>query len=1064
MNKTRSIFRAVNLEADIAAPDRLAHYQPTGRSLPVVEAVLERDPTLVIAAYGSGKSLAAGVGALFAINDARSRHAVERVLPKVKRVDTEVHQRLVRRFAGRGRGLAVIISGHVANLAQEIARKIGAPAKLTTLEGVLNWISTKHGDVAHLAIVWDEFGRHLESLVAEGRSRDLDFVQRLAEWAARAEEPTTSLTLLSHQNLLAYAGSLNQTSRNEWRKIEGRFRTIRFVEDSRELYRLIVDRVAERRGTPTAGLDSGLAGDVARVAIEAGWFDRATDISEVADLICGAWPLSAGALQCLPRLATRIGQSERSLFSFLEEADFSRSVGFEELYRAFSDAMRSDVGAGGAHKRWIETESARSKAGTAVEREALAAACLLQLGTDGERHKLTRAALAAAVASRGVPFADAEATISSLIGCKLLLHRRVVDDVSVWHGVDVDVAGRLAEERAKRADAFDPVAFLAERRPAPIVRATRYNVQFGTARYLSGRYILPRTLEHLEEEVARSGPTTAVWGEVLYVLAESAVEIETAKAAVAALPRQRALYVVPSRPLRVIDAALEVACLEALRADDGLLAQDPLVSVEIDELLAVARRHLDLTIHRLTSDRPIDSNWFYAGSELAVSGERPATIVASELMKQWYPKTPRIINDQLMRQRVSKQMNTARVRLLMRITESSSKPWMGYGSDDTSVEASVYRTVLERTGLHSEQADNWGFAEPERVKDLGLRQAWKSVKEFFQNPAPKPKKLSELVSALAGMPIGTPAGVIPIIVMAGYRAFARNVSLRSDGVYVTDILGFDANRMFVEPERHELEVHDAGQAAIRYLDELAYVFAHTRNSEGAESLRFAYDAFVRWRSALPNGARRSRRLSAEAQSLLRAAADVVEPFAFFFGVLPELFGGARRNLDSVITRVESARGEIDGLVEGYVDEAIRVLAEVFQIGGGNAVAGVQSWVACLDVDALMARDDLRLTDKAVLRTATDTANGRYTPASLARAVSSILLQRGVEQWQDGTAGQYALMLRECRTRIEDAALAMEAPSPRLAPVIRERIAGLQAMLARIEQGQKTRHAAAGGKR
>ena len=73
--------------------------------------------------------------------------------------------------------------------------------------------------------------------------------------------------------------------------------------------------------------------------------------------------------------------------------DLSQSVGFEELYRVFSDGMRSDIGVGGAHRRWIETESARVKAENDIEREALAAACLLQLGTDGEQRKLSRSAL-----------------------------------------------------------------------------------------------------------------------------------------------------------------------------------------------------------------------------------------------------------------------------------------------------------------------------------------------------------------------------------------------------------------------------------------------------------------------------------------------------------------------------------------------------------------------------------------------------------------------------------------------------------------------------------------------
>ena len=104
-----------------------------------------------------------------------------------------------------------------------------------------------------LAIIWDEFGRHLEGLAAEGRARDLHALQQLAEWTARATKPQVTLVLLMHQSLLAYASGLNQTSRNEWRKVEGRFHHIRFVEDSRELYELIADVVQEDRAKEPTG-------------------------------------------------------------------------------------------------------------------------------------------------------------------------------------------------------------------------------------------------------------------------------------------------------------------------------------------------------------------------------------------------------------------------------------------------------------------------------------------------------------------------------------------------------------------------------------------------------------------------------------------------------------------------------------------------------------------------------------------------------------------------------------------------------------------------------------------
>jgi hypothetical protein len=73
-------------------------------------------------------------------------------------------------------------------------------------------------------------------------------------------------------------------------------------------------------------------------------------------------------------------------------------------------------------------------------------------------------------------------------------------------------------------------------------------------------------------------------------------------------------------------------------------------------------------------------------------------------------------------------------------------------------------------------------------------------------------------------------------------------------------------------------------------------------------------------------------------------------------------------------------------------------------------------------------------------------NGRYSAESLARAVSSVLLQRGVERWEDGTPNQMRRLLRECRARIEDAALSAPIPDAALVPIIHARIRDLQSKL------------------
>ena len=149
------------------------------------------------------------------------------------------------------------------------------------LAGVLKRLEFRRCD--HLAIIWDEFGRHLEGLAAEGPARHLHDLQQLAEWTTRATKPQVTLVLLMHQSLLAYASGLNQTSRNEWRKVEGRFHHIRFVEDSQELYELIADggmhrrwfetenalsradTTAEREATKRRGVDEAARGSIGAI-------------------------------------------------------------------------------------------------------------------------------------------------------------------------------------------------------------------------------------------------------------------------------------------------------------------------------------------------------------------------------------------------------------------------------------------------------------------------------------------------------------------------------------------------------------------------------------------------------------------------------------------------------------------------------------------------------------------------------------------------------------------------------------------------------------------------------
>ncbi|QEL21919.1 hypothetical protein FQV39_04485 [Bosea sp. F3-2] len=1039
---SKPTLRSVNLREDAFVPSRLDHYKPTSRSLPVAAAVLAGGASMVIAAYGSGKSLAAGIGAMAVDNDPANKRVLAEIAGRIEPVDPEFAKVYEERAQDGNRGRVVVLSGYVRDVARSLASSLDI-GQVDDIEQAIAAMRRLQG-IDHIAIVWDEFGRHLEGLVTEGRSRDLDIIQRLAEFTVRAKSPTVGLTILLHQNLLAYAGSLNQTTRNEWRKIEGRFRQVRFVEDSRELYALVASVVDARRPPRKANLVA--VAPIAQGAVEARWFDGIEDPKRIISLLTMAHPISGAALQVLPRLVARVGQNERSLFAFLESIDTTAPVGLDEVYLAFSESLRSDVGVGGLHRRWVEAESARSKVTDAVEREALSAAFMLQIGAHGERRHLPRSILELAVRSKGHSSDSAEAAVEALIERKLLLYRKLNDDISIWHGADLDVASRLRDERIRRITSFDLSGFLEAQHPAPFLRPSRHNAEHGTSRYMVGSYVQLVDLASIDQNI-----DSGIWGRVIYVICNSGDDVRKAASFAEKAKFDRTILVVPADPVPAFDTALEIECLTALRKDSNLLSEDPLVVQELDELLAVARRQLTLALHRLTSDRPNAATWFHLGKRLEITPERPAGIMVSDLMDEWFPLTPRIVNDQIMRGRVSRQMQTARVRAVLRLMEQSTKPNLGYAEDDSSAEASVFRTIFARTGIHRSSGDSGRFASPAEIRDPGLADVWEKVQHFFTEPGRKP--LTEIVEVLSAPPYGLPSGVLPLIVLAGYRAFGRAVSLWTDGNYVADVLGFEPVRMFVEPERHMVEVHTDDPIVLDYLAEVSDIFLHKRPGPHDEMVRFARDALRAWRSSIADGATRSKRMTDDARQFLRAFNEATDPATFLVDTLPNRLGdfskGAKR-YSNTLRALEKARNVIDGLVDGYLRDAVEVLADILRVGAaGDVVDGIRDWISCLDVADLMRRDDLKMTDKAILRTARDTLGGRYSPETLARTVSSVLLQRGIEKWQDDTGDQLRKELRECKLRIEAAAMDVDHPPAALAPVIEARIRHLQGQLARI---------------
>ncbi len=190
-----------------------------------------------------------------------------------------------------------------------------------------------------LLIVVDEFGKFLERAGRRGELPDLIAAQYLAELASSIDRSRILFIVLVHQAFQNYASSLSQAEWLEWVKSQGRFREVLFAEPPDEQYDLVAsslhpEKISERGAARVRDWAENAWRDVADLdAFKSESAERWISLAEA------TYPLHSLALYALPRLSSRVGQNERTLFTFVASDDpLSLSSAVSAVSSGTSDA------------------------------------------------------------------------------------------------------------------------------------------------------------------------------------------------------------------------------------------------------------------------------------------------------------------------------------------------------------------------------------------------------------------------------------------------------------------------------------------------------------------------------------------------------------------------------------------------------------------------------------------------------------------------------------------------------------------------------------------------------
>ena len=1044
------ILRSVNIVFDADFPERISHFFPTTKSIDLLRKLLNPATStarLVVAPYGSGKSLLASFFHHIIENRPDAIGTLEAVFQRLHDIDAEVFETIRERTGDdqiiRRRGLVVTLVGYVddlpASFKTEILhslerigddctdiRSIVEEADCRNLDDMIRLLSLIRdrfgGDrIDRVCVLWDEFGRHLEQIVLQGEARRLNELQLLAEFAARTKRIQTSLVLFLHQSLMRYASNVPQSVIQEWKKIEGRFDQIQYVDDSKEVL-VLASRVIASRFPEATPNDAELKTQFTRMR-EAGMYSEFSDY-ELKEIIQHSWPLLPAALYVLPRISSRVAQNERTLFSFLFSLSDGQTTNAADVFDYFSDLMRADSSFGGTYHHWLETQTGLTKVENPVDERIIKTLCLFGLGLAGERTRVSRNLLALA-SSAGEDLHEVRLGVDALIQKKLLLYRKNADTVLLWHATDVDLRGKLEAEKVRLFNSFDLLSYLNDFLPPEDWRPVEYNADTRILRYYRGRYVSLPDLKYESWTSAGYTPeATRSDGVVDYFLPETEEDIEQAVALTRTMPTDKRIIVLIPRSVKgLLDTAIEAVAINRLLKDGSLAAEDPLVVPELQQMLDDSQAYLTRVLERMYSPSAYGPRVFCAGTEIQIKTRRDFRSFLSSQIRSVYSMTPVLNNELINKMNPSQVVRNARKKLILGILDR-------YGSSDLGVQetrpdGSIFRTLLVNSGLYVTDGDSEQsrFRRPYELTDPAWKAMWSEFETFFTAASGRDehRDFQILFDRLQAPPIGIRAGVIPIFLAAAFRAFPAAMSIiDKSGEYVPDIKPSTVEDICAKPQDYSVTIVALSPEVREYLAAIEELFRQLGSDSFIETdpLRRCFDEIEAWKANLPSASLVSQKLSRPTRVFQQLLVTSKDPAKLLLKSIFARYGKTFQDWPRIVGQIANWKNELESVVDQYFEAAARTILSALEVSESRSLREVgRIWVEMLPSDSEFS-NRTGMSAAFVQRFSMRYEDDRR----LLDSISSLLLGRRLDKWDDSSIAQFDREFRNAVRQIEDAAV------------------------------------------
>jgi hypothetical protein len=793
-----------------------------------------------------------------------------------------------------------------------------------------------------LVLLIDEFGKFLEFAAKHEPEKELYFLQQLAEFVNSPNHQILLLTTL-HQNFDAYSFSLNGPQRQEWQKVKGRFREITFNEPVEQLLTLAGERLSQH---PVYTPDQLKVTKVSELFLEAKAFPFKAEFTT--NIALKLYPLELFSASVAALAMQQYGQNERSLFSFLEDTNYTgihgnydaRSNPFYNLanlydylifnyYSFLSSRYNPNFSA------WSSIKGALERAENEIDDINLVSGCQKLIKAVGLLNifSLKGANLTPEFileyGEKCLGIEEIDPVLDTLAELKIFIYRNYAKRFVLSEGTDVNIQSELLLAGDQLGEIQDVVNLLKKYFDFPVVFAKQHYYRTGTPRifeFVISQY--PGTKFRFTNDT--DGFVNLVFNEKMAI--EDVIEVSKATLGSAVLYG----YYKNAANIRELLWEIEKTkkTMENVSKDDRVAQRE----------LANIKQHQETLLNHyiLNSLHTEAVIWIFHGEIQNIRSKRDFNTCLSAICGKVYSKAPHYLNELVNRSKLSSQIHTAKRSYFRNLAKNWGEEDLGFEKDKFPPEKTIYLTLLKANGLSFPAKP---FAGITITRSSSFFPLWQFGEAFLESAKKNRLPLTEFSDALQKPPFKLKSGLIDFWLPTFLFLKRDEFALFSKGIYVPDLSAETLELIAKRPQDFSVKSFDVGGVRLEIFNSYRQLLNQAQKEKADnESFIETIRPFLSFYKSLPDYAKNTTRLQKESLAVRKAIATATDPEKTFFEDLPNALGvtlntlknspdvlaGYIAKLQDAIREIRSCYDELVNRFEGFIINEVLYEKQTFE--------------------------------------------------------------------------------------------------------------------------------------